>query len=358
MQRGLEELRLVGEVPSEEQLDEQRVRRDAAWQQMRRSWQAGEAADAQQAEAFEAEVRASDEIADRLRREADRVTTRAKLRAELAECEQESAALEREITAIAARRADLQTEWVALWKPAGVDPLAPAEMRTWLVRSAAVVKLVENLEEKGSALASLEERRTRHRAELCEALQDLSEPAGERIASFEGLLEFARDVLEERLARAARSTELSRAIDEANGEIGDLERRYEECGRALETWSRAWEEGVAPLGLLPEADAVEALAVLDELTELFGKMDSIRQLRRRIDGIERDAAQFADLVSSLVQLHASNLSGLATADAADHLLHAYQRAQSDRRERNTTASFRGWIPQVCESAAVSHDPES
>lgn len=75
--------------------------------------------------------------------------------------------------------------------------------------------------------------------------------------------------------------------------------------------------------------------MLDELTELFAKMDSIRQFRRRIDGIERDAARFADLVSSLVDRHASNLSGLAAADAADHLLHAYQQAQSDQRARST-----------------------
>ncbi len=28
------------------------------------------------------------------------------------------------------------------------------------------------------------------------------------------------------------------------------------------------------------------------------------------------------------------------------------------QRKHPTASFRGWIPQVCESAAVSHDPES
>ena len=69
-------------------------------------------------------------------------------------------------------------------------------MRTWLARSAAVVKLAESVEEKRSPLANLEEKRTRHRAELCEALRDLGEPSGERVASFEGLLEFAREVLE------------------------------------------------------------------------------------------------------------------------------------------------------------------
>ena len=246
-QRGLQELHLAGEVPSEEQLDEQRAERDTVWRKLRRSWEAGEALDPRQAEAFEAEIRASDDIADRLRREADRVATRAKLRAELAECEQEIAVLEREDSAIVARRADLHTEWAALWAPIGVDPLAPAEMRTWLGRAAAVVTLAENLEEKRSALATLEEKRTRHRAELCAALQDLGEPAGER-APFEGLLEFAREVLEERLARAARSAELRRGIDEADGEIAALQQRSEECGGALATWKSAWEDTIAPLG--------------------------------------------------------------------------------------------------------------
>lgn len=332
VQRGLEELHLGGEVPSEEQLDEQRARRDATWQQIKRSWQAAEPADAR-AEVFEDEVRATDDVADRLRREADRVASRAKLAAELAECEREDATFEQEIRGIAAGRAELLAEWTALWKPAGVDPLAPAEMRTWLARFVAAVKVAENLAEKRLARVDLEEKRTRHRAELCAAYRQPGQPPEERIASFDGLLEVARGVLEERLACVTRRAELNRAIDEANAEISELERRHEESSRASEGWKRAWEQSVAPLGLSPGAHAVEALAVLDDLTELFGKMDAIRQLGRRVEGIVRDTTRFADLVAGLVQRHASNLSGLTATEAGDRLLRAYQQAQADQRER-------------------------
>jgi uncharacterized protein YhaN len=333
VQRALAELHLTGDVPSEEQLDTQRIRRDAAWQQMRRSWEAGESADERRAEAFEAELRASDEIADRLRREADRVATRAKLSAELAECEQEHAALDSEAGAITSRRAELQLEWAAAWKASAVDPLAPGEMRTWLMRFDAAAKVVDELEKERAALAELEAKRDRGRAELREELQRLGEPPDERIALFEGLLEFASEFVEERLARSNRSAELGRAIAEAETDLADLERRCEEARCALDAWTQVWGESIQPLGLVPEADVVEALAVLDTLAELFGKMESVGQLSRRMDGIGRDASQLAQHVSSLVEHHAPSLRGLPTTDAGDRLVESYQRAQSDRRER-------------------------
>ncbi len=39
-------------------------------------------------------------------------------------------------------------------------------------------------------------------------------------------------------------------------------------------------------------------------------------------------------------------------------VNADPQSEINRQLDFATASFRGWIPQVCESAAVSHDPES
>jgi uncharacterized protein YhaN len=169
------------------------------------------------------------------------------------------------------------------------------------------------------------------------------------------VVELSQRALEDRRARAARRTELARAIEEADNEIGGLELRHTECEQALETWKRAWEERITPLGLPSGADAVEALEVLDRLAELFSKMGNIRQLRRRVGGIERDRTRLSEDVHSLVQRHVPSLLGLSAADAGDRLVQAYHRAQSEHREREKIQedlSSRRAELRECEQAAA------
>ena len=94
LEQQLTELRLAGEVPSEEELNLSREDRDRGWQLVRRAWLAQDdvsrearAYDPEHdlAEAYEERVTQADQISDRLRREADQVATRASLVAALKE---------------------------------------------------------------------------------------------------------------------------------------------------------------------------------------------------------------------------------------------------------------------------------
>src|SRR5205807_47273 len=83
-------------------------------------------------DAFEISVRAADEVADRLRREADRVAQKAELEAAIATCDEELVELQRRLELKDAENARYVEEWTAAWAPATLAPLPPVEMRAWL----------------------------------------------------------------------------------------------------------------------------------------------------------------------------------------------------------------------------------
>ncbi|MGH8552376.1 MAG: AAA family ATPase, partial [Methylococcales bacterium] len=139
--RRLGEIQLAGQIPIEEELIQARTERDQVWRLLRRQWIDGEdvtaqarAIDRERAlpEAFEDRLSHADELADRLRREADRVHAKASLMAEQANAKQRAEAIEQQIDECAAQKQQMDEEWGSLWAPCQIQPQAPREMRAWL----------------------------------------------------------------------------------------------------------------------------------------------------------------------------------------------------------------------------------
>ena len=148
IQRDLERLRLEGEVPSEGELAEARKLRDAGWRLVLQSWRketidtmalqeflaaAGQTDDL--AAAYEQAVRRADDLSDRLRREANRVASRATLQAQQISLQQRTAELDRQHAAAVEQLQQVQGQWRQAWQPAGIDPLPPREMQAWVQRN-------------------------------------------------------------------------------------------------------------------------------------------------------------------------------------------------------------------------------
>jgi uncharacterized protein YhaN len=153
----LQALELAGDVPSEPDLTSARARREQGWQFVRQTLETGLEVDASPfadeqllPDAFEASVTAADDVADRLRREADRVAARAELQAALETCEHELGDVQTGIADLNAEREELDAEWLAVWGPTGVAPLPPAEMREWLeLRKALVSESASQRDSRG-----------------------------------------------------------------------------------------------------------------------------------------------------------------------------------------------------------------
>ena len=95
---------------------------------------AAHAIDAERAlpDAFEHRVMGADKLADRLRREAERVHTQASLLAELENDTQQAAEITQQLKQCEAETKQIDTDWKKLWAPCEIQPHNVTDRRSRL----------------------------------------------------------------------------------------------------------------------------------------------------------------------------------------------------------------------------------
>src|SRR5207302_5738704 len=111
-------------------------------------------------------VSRTDQIADRLRREASRVTEKAQLAANRHDLVVRLEELAGNLVQAQGRLNELQENWLVQWRSLGLNPLPPREMRSWISRQAALVSMVEAIRKKRAAAAEAEALCAACRADL------------------------------------------------------------------------------------------------------------------------------------------------------------------------------------------------
>jgi uncharacterized protein YhaN len=254
VERQLDAERRAGEVPTEADLARARNDRDALWARVRGGDSAPDLA-----EAFEQAMGQADELADRLRREATRVASHARLAADGDAAAREAERLEERAAALTRQQADLQARWEAAWAPSGIAPREPATMIEWR--------------------ALLDQARDRLTAERAAALQ---------AKQHEG---------------------------------------------ALGAWHEAWAACMGELELAADAAPAEAASVLEDLKELFVRVDAAAEHRRHLATMDAEREALEGLVAPLAASHAPDLVGPPLEDGADGLIKRWHRAQHERTQR-------------------------
>ena len=201
-------------VPSLDERDAARARRDAGWELVRQKYVAGEGADATidawlnessnsssantlgepggvsprtgtsdiptastlvreltppgspkqdagaLADGYEQAVRDADTIADQIYANANEVAEREGLRRQLATLALRLDQKRQRIADLERQQADLQTKWLALWQPCSFEPLAPDAMLAWLNDHEAACATISQREELLAVQSQLAERIT------------------------------------------------------------------------------------------------------------------------------------------------------------------------------------------------------
>ncbi|MFA7423423.1 MAG: AAA family ATPase [Desulfosarcinaceae bacterium] len=321
------------QVPTEVDLAEARSLRHQGWGLIRRCL-AGEApppveeaafrASFQGAtglpEAFEASMRRADHVADRLWHEAEQVSRKGLLAAREKQLEQAAADIAGQMEAVLADRNALEIRWQALWQPVHLKPLSPAEMRAWL---SALDVLRAQLSEQRHLQAQLEGD-IRLRAELDDGLrQALAAAQAPPIAQvpLSARIQVARAHAREQRDREARIAAMDKELGQLAAEREETAAVVRDLETALDDWQQSWHQSVTRLGISAEASPTAALAVIDNLKEARNQIAEAEVLRKRIDGIDRDAAAFQARVEALIAALAPDLAA-ETLDRAAELLNA------------------------------------
>jgi uncharacterized protein YhaN len=326
-QKQLDEIQHGGAVPTEQDLLEVRAGRDRAWGLLRRQWLGGELVDAQAREldsdrdlpdAFASRVVEADEIADRLRREADRVQTQASRLATLSDARKRARESGQQLAACAEQKHQLDTAWAGLWEPSGIQPLPPREMRAWLDSMEKLQARIAQLNALRRLTGEVETGRQRH----IQALQQELRALGVDLPASESL----EVLLIEGEAVAGRVEELGRQRHSLDADIEALEQTLEtgraelrKASDALEAWRGQWQAVVGDLGLGADALPAEATEILESIRGLFAKLDEADAVRIRLEGIDTDAAAFREEVASVVERVAPERAELPAEEAVTSL---------------------------------------
>lgn len=323
----LDVIRRTCDLPTETDLNQVRSAREQVWRVLRRRLEAGEhVATGAQAldedgalpDVFEARVAAADTVADRLRREAERVHEKTRLLAQIEHGEQRDVEIAQLLGQCNTERTQLTVEWDGLWTACRIQPRTPREMREWLGSFEKLRERVGRLDQSRQQLHDLERSRATQMQLVNQQLGSLGKSC--RVAeSLDALLaesEIVASELEHVILQRERLDKEVKTL-EANLELTRSE--HQSALRELDTWTQQWTEAVAQMGLSGDASPTEADYVFDRLRDVFAKKSDADKLDVRILAIDNYTASYREDVRKLVEAVAPELLGLPAESAVSRL---------------------------------------
>jgi uncharacterized protein YhaN len=346
--RQIEELHLQQDVPTEEDLQKIRAVRDRGWQLVADRIEGKALTDAQVAgyvselppsgtltEAFQSSLLQSDEIADRLRREAERVAVKARLLADRSAIKKQLDLLKTEYDHALNARNDLDNEWIQLWQPCGITPRSPREMQPWIQSHNNMADKAADLREKKAKVDAMQMQIAAQIKTLDQILLNLSDMPTKDDSTLGALVKRARKIIEKEDQRRRKQEQLANENHQREQELADATLKVKSSEKDLARWQVDWEKSVRPLGLDADAIPPQANAVMNELKDLFDKLKEANILQKRIEGIDRDAEQFRKKVIGLAGTLAKDLIDLPAEAATVELNTRLTRARTAESQRQT-----------------------
>ena len=348
IERQIDELRLKQEVPTEEDLQKAREQRGRGWQLILNTLEGKPVLDQEiddyvrgiessktLPEAFENNVHKADEIADRLRREADRVAAKAKLLADQTSHKKERDRLKTEIDTAEKAKEKLVKEWTQLWQPSEITPRSPKEMRAWAQNHMTLATKAKEIREHQARVDRLKEEIDVHLKSLNQCLKNIFEPHSADGETLTDLIKRSKRVIRAEDEVHNKIKQLGSEKTQREQELAEAQARVDSSEMDLSQWQQEWAQAVRPLGLDADAVPAQANAVMEDLNSLFGKLKDANILQKRIHGINRDADEFAIKVTGLVDAVAKDLKDLPAGDATLELNSRLTRARTAQSQRQT-----------------------
>lgn len=345
-----------------EELRDARSRRDSLWKLVKLRYVEGEAVPEEQvksfadeldglSDAFEPAIAKADELADRRFERAEAAGQLAEIRRKIGEQEIRLEQAQADETGLVDEGKVLEAEWKSMWEAAPFEPLSAEAMLEWLSAREVVLKAIDDREQRKSDVDDIRSRVGEARDKLLAELTALGTDVGDMKDESLSLILQRGDQTQRAQEAAAQKksqveVELSTAIKLAGKRGDDLKN----ARKALEEWQESWAVALKELGLAentaPEAVGAQ-LDIIDNMRDAAGKIVSLRH--DRIDKINRDVADFEQVVAKLLEGVAGDLAGQPAEDAILTLEARLDEAERARELRsNKIADIERLTSQIAE----------
>lgn len=343
------------DVPSLQDRDAARQRRDLGWDLVRARFVEGAPRPDQETvwlgeggeslvESYAESVTAADQVADRIYDHADAVTKRESICRQVEAAEQRIAARRQRIEALQAEEAVRRAAWQALWAPCGIEPSNPAAMRRWLDDYASYC-------EAAAARDEMEAEWNEAQARLAAFATRLQEACGVTDGDFEVLLAKARQTVEQVEAAQRRRDELGVILVTQEQRIAATVAKQQSLAERQTASQAAWRTLLEKLRL-PESWSITVTRnVIGRLSATRVKLDSVPRDEARIVAMQDRIADFESKVRALCETLAPNLLREPPALVADKLSEQYDRAAKSQQQDEQ------WLDQL-RSAREEHQRQT
>ena len=218
-----------------------------------------------------------------------------------------------------AELAKINTVWVAEWKAVEILPKSPREMRAWVQNQTVLAGRVADIREHKAKTGELKTRIDTLCRQLSKFLVALGEPQAGGAETLVQLLVRSRKAADQAEKAHMKRERLLMDLSQHEEELLEVTFRVEKTEKAMAQWRSQWADAILPLGLKEDATPAQALGVLEDLKNLFDKLNEAEVLRKRVQGIDRDAEAFNSEVSGLIINFAQELAKHPSEQAAVEL---------------------------------------
>lgn len=335
----LREIEYAAEVPTEEELSQFRDRRDQGWGLIRRQWLQGQDVETESRDydpdhslpdAYENMVVITDQTADRLYREADRVQKHASLKARIEGIEGRLLELKIRQEAADSIHLEILHRWLELWTSCSLTPLSPREMQAWIVNFDKLRFQVEEAAKLAKDVKGREAKRAELRANVIAELALVGE---QREFSGDELslpLQIAVDHMQQLQSEQSRHENLNVKLRGLEDAQETARQGLSDAEDDLKQWQSLWEEAIAPLGIESKTLPAEATDFIETLQECFDKLKEADDFRKRIEGIDRDARAFEKTVVDVARDVACDIADIEPPQAVSNLKNLLAKASQDK----------------------------
>lgn len=318
-----------GDPPSPAELQAARRARDELWRTLSASEQAP--SDAQRRE-FTRRIEAADELADRLREQAERVARRERLEADAVANRIELQEVDERLRFVDEAFEALREEWASLWSPTGIVPQPPRGMQAWLRRQQRweaqwrdVRRREGELAEVGQAVAAVRDR-------LRAVLGPTSDPVADALPDW---IERAEQALRALRRKRERRDRGQAALADVERSLASEEAALAAAEEELRDWQTRWTEAAQRLGLAAGATPAEVEALLERLQRLDRGREREAELTDDVAAAEAEVETYRERLSRLMQAVGEPEDGAPSIDALRRRLDT---AEATRRRREQLSS--------------------
>jgi len=271
------------------------------------------------ADAFEISLKKADEISDRLRREADRVTAKVKLIVDQESFNVQIDQMKNRIKTALKEKREIEKEWVALWEPAKISPKTPKEMRIWGENHRALAQKGKDIRERKARGDKLKTDIDHHIKILNRCMKKIAGINGGGSKRLTDLIEEGKKVIEYENDLQKNKKHLEKENIRLNQELEEAQARVDSTRGELLKWEKNWKEALLPLGLGAGTHPDDANAVMAEHHNLFEKLKKLDTLKEEINAIGLDKDKFCAKVDSIVNAVAKDLADVLPQEASRKL---------------------------------------